>query len=270
MKISIHRHITFLRSREQLFGYSHGPHMKAIFSTMVAAFTLVAACGGSSTNTNTTTNPPPTQDAAPVATQDTSVKDAGAPGPSLESQREPFVQACMHKMPAQQYCSCAFDQFKDVFKESDLTQKPSDAQMESLKQKTLTNCAPKLTETEVKTSFTAACLSDNAKKQTWCDCEWTTLHAKLALADFVSDFEGQKFDDAKKAVATQCKGKLTEDIAKGEFMSGCNKGGGAGGDHTKACECMWKKLRGKSSVEEIAVGAVDIKKAGLESCKSVQ
>lgn len=244
--------------------------MKSLSALSVFAFAVVAACGGAQTNTNTTNNPPPpSQDAGPVATSE-APKDAGAAEqkPSIESQREPFVQACMRRMPAQAYCTCAFDQFADVFKDADLTQKPSDAQMESLKQKTVTNCAPKLTEADVKPSFTAACVGDNPKKQTFCECEWGALRAKLQLADFVSEFEGPKFDDAKKNVATTCKGKLPEDIAKTEFLAGCNKGTGT--EHQKACDCMWKKLRTKSSVEEIAAGAVDIKKAGLESCKNAQ
>lgn len=243
------------------------PVKKTLLGFSVAAL-IAIACGGGNSNENTNTTPPPAQDAAAATTtaSATPVQDAGPEKPNIEAQRDPFVQACMRKMPAQAYCNCAFDQFKDVFKDSDLTSKPSEAQMESLKQKTVGNCAPKLTEPEVKSSFSSACVGDNTKKQTWCDCEWTTLRSKLQLADFVSDFEGPKYDDAKKAVSTTCKGKLGEDIAKGEFMQGCNKGAGA--DHQKACDCMWKKLRTKSSVEEIAVGAVDLKKAGLETCKT--
>jgi len=239
---------------------------KTLLGFSVASFIVVVACGGGNTNENTNT-PPSGQDAAAATTASaTPAQDAGPQKPDMEAQRAPFVQACMRKMPADAYCNCAFDQFKDVFKDSDLTSKPTEAQMESLKQKTVGNCASKLTEPEVKSSFATACVGDNAKKQGWCDCEWTTLRGKLQLADFVSDFEGQKYDEAKKAVATTCKGKLGEDIAKGEFMQGCNKG--AGTEHQKACDCMWKKLRGKSSVEEIAVGAVDLKKAGLETCKT--
>jgi hypothetical protein len=244
--------------------------MKSLSCLSIAAFVVVAACGGAQTNTNTNPNPPPAQDAAAPVASNAATADAGAPEqkPNIESQRDPFVQACMRRMPAQAYCSCAFDQFKDVFKDADLTQKPTDAQMESLKQKTIGNCASKLTEADVKPSFASACVGDNTKKQAFCDCEWTALRAKLDLADFVSDFEGPKFDEAKKNVATTCKGKLPEEVAKGEFMTGCNKGSGA--DHQKACECMWKKLRTKSSVEAIAAGAVDIKKAGLETCKTAQ
>lgn len=244
------------------------PVKKTLLGFSVASFIVVVACGGGNSNENTNTTPPPAQDAAAATTTASAspAEDAGPPKANIEAQRDPFVQACMRKMPAQAYCNCAFDQFKDVFKDSDLTSKPTEAQMESLKQKTVGNCAPKLTEPEVKGSFSSACVGDNTKKQGWCDCEWTTLRGKLQLADFVSDFEGPKYDEAKKAVATTCKGKLDEPIAKGEFMQGCNKG--AGTDHQKACDCMWKKLRTKSSVEEIAVGAVDLKKAGLETCKT--
>ena len=241
---------------------------KTLLGLSVAAF-IVIACGGGNSNENPNNVPPAGDAAAATATTTASAtpaQDAGPERPNIEAQRDPFVQACMRKMPAQAYCNCAFDQFKDVFKDSDLTSKPTEAQMESLKQKTVGNCATKLTEPEVKSSFGTACVGDNAKKQGWCDCEWTTLRGKLQLSDFVSDFEGPKYDDAKKAVSTTCKGKLPEDVAKGEFMQGCNKGAGA--DHQKACDCMWKKLRTKSSVEEIAVGAVDLKKAGLETCKT--
>jgi hypothetical protein len=239
---------------------------KTLIGFSAAAF-IVIACGGGNTNENTNTTPPPAMDAGPATTASAApVQDAGPAKPDIEAQRDPFVQACMRKMPAQAYCNCAFDQFKDVFKDSDLTSKPTEAQMESLKQKTVGNCAARLTEPEVKGSFASACVGDNQKKQGWCDCEWTALRTKLQLADFVSDFEGPKYEDAKKAVATTCKGKLDEPTAKGEFMQGCNKGAGA--EHQKACDCMWKKLRSKSSVEEIAVGSVDLKKAGLETCKT--
>src|SRR5512140_281109 len=96
--------------------------MKSLSCLSFLAFVVVAACGGGQTTTNTSNNPPSGEDAAaPVATTDTS-KDAGATstGPTMESQRGPFVQACMRRMPAQAYCSCAFDQFADVFKGADL------------------------------------------------------------------------------------------------------------------------------------------------------
>jgi hypothetical protein len=239
---------------------------KTLLAISTVSF-IAIACGGSNTtqNTNPTTNPPVSQDAGATTTNDTG-KDAGPDkAGQLEAQRDPFVQACMRKMPAQAYCACAFDQFKDVFKDSDLTTKPSDAQMDSLKQKTLDNCATKLTEADVKPVFTNECVGSNPKKQPWCECEYTTLRTKLQPSDFVADFDAPKYTDAKKAVATTCKGKITEEIEKSDFTTMCSKGVA---ERAKICDCIWKKLRSKASVEEIAAGAIDIKKAGIETCKT--
>jgi len=236
-------------------------------SISFAALVLVAACGGTQT-------PPPNAgqqgaDAAapPASGSAAPVEDAGPPKPTLESQRDPFIATCMHKMSAQNYCSCAFDQFKDVFKDADLSQKPSQEQLESLRKKTIDNCASKLTDAEVKPNFTAACVGADSRKQAYCDCAWSALRKKLEPADFVSDFEGPKFDDAKKAMVTACKGKLPEQVAKEDFLGGCNKA--AGGQAAKMCECSWKKLRAKAGPEQIAAGLVDIKPV-IDACKNAK
>ncbi|HEY1958138.1 MAG TPA: hypothetical protein VGH28_21105 [Polyangiaceae bacterium] len=233
--------------------------------TSFLAFVLVAACGGSQTQPSTAGQetdaaaPPASASAAPV-------EDAGPPKPTIESQREPFITTCMHKMTAQNYCSCAFDQFKDVFKDADLSQKPSTEQLESLRKKTIDNCASKLTDAEVKPNFTTACVGAEPRKQAYCDCAWSALRKKLEPADFVSDFEGPKFDDAKKSMVTVCKGKLPEQVAKEDFLGGCGK---APGQTTKTCECTWKKLRAHAGPEQIAAGLVDLKPA-VQSCATAK
>lgn len=228
-----------------------------------SALLLVAACGGAQT-------PPPNNGtgadaAAPPASASASAapEDAGPPKPTIESQRDPFVATCMHKMASQTYCSCAFDQFKDVFKDADLSQKPSTEQLTTLRQKTIDNCASKLTDAELKPTVVNACVGAEPRRQQFCECEWTALRKKLEPADFVTDSDSPKFDEAKKSVATACKGKLAEPVAKEDFIGACGK---APGQTTKTCECAWKKLRAKSSVEQIAVGLGDTKGA-LEACK---
>ena len=85
---------------------------------------------------------------------------------------------------------------------------------------------------------------------------------KLDPPDFVTDFSGPRYDDAKKAMAKACKGKLPDDVAKNIFVGVCVK---AGGKDT-VCDCMWKKVRAKASPEEIAAGVIDSKAAGADAC----
>jgi hypothetical protein len=219
---------------------------------------LVLGCGG---GTPPTTTPTSTPDAA--ASSSSAVVDA-PPRPSLESQRDPFVQGCLAKLSAPEYCNCAFEQFRDVFKDTDLSVRPSDSQLAVVKQRTVTACSPKLTDDPVKQAFTVTCVAGDPHKAPYCDCLWTSLRKTLGLADFLGDFEGPRFDDAKKASATTCKGKLPEDVAKAEFLGDCTKAAPAQG---KTCECVWKVLRSKATVEEIHGGVVDMKTAGLEVCK---
>jgi len=168
------------------------------------------------------------------------------------------------KLAAPEYCNCAFDQFRDVFKGADLSVKPSDAQLANVKQRTVTTCGSKLTEDPVKQSFTSTCVGGETRKAAYCDCAWTGLRKKLEVADFVGDFEGPRFDEAKKVMAAACKGKLPDEVAKSDFMGGCTKSAPAQG---KTCECAWKKLRSKGTAEEIAAGLVDLKAPEIEACK---
>jgi hypothetical protein len=170
----------------------------------------------------------------------------------------------MTKIASPGYCSCFFDVFKDVFKDADITMKPTDAQLLTVKQRTATTCNPKLTEDEVKQAFNTTCVVGDNRNAPYCTCAWTAFRKKLDLPDFVSDFTGPKFDDAKKNVSTTCKGKLPDDVAKANFMRGCTaQAPGA----SKTCECVWKKLRAKASTEDITVGLVDIKPADIDACK---
>jgi hypothetical protein len=231
------------------------------FTTLLVA----AACGGGQTETQPTTAPTSSASAAPTASSTAPAEDAGPPKPSMESQRDPFIQTCMHKVPVQTYCSCAFDQFKDVFKDADLSQKPSPELLATLRTKTSETCGAKLTDADVKPLFTNVCVGNDPRKSAFCACQWTSFRKTLSPGDFLSDFEGPRFDDAKKAMVKACKGKLPDTVAKAEFMQGCEaKAPGK----TKFCECSWKKVRAKASSEQIAAGLVDLKSLHLESCKN--
>ncbi len=235
--------------------------MRKAAAVVVSVIAIALACGGETPapNNNPQTDAAPTPSA--TASVDTSPKDAGPP--AIEAQHDPFVAVCMQSMPSQVYCACAWDQFRDIFKDADVKQQPSDDKVQLLKQRTQQTCAPKLTDTDVKPMFTNACVGSEPKKQPFCDCEWTELRKKLDAADFIGEFTGAKFDDAKKAMAKACKGKLGDELAKKDLMAACTK---AQPGHEKACECMWKKVHAKATAEEIAADVVDTKALGLEAC----
>jgi len=236
----------------------------AAISAFVVFASVVSACGGETPAPNN--NPQNDAAAPPVSASATASaapeQDAGPP--AIDAQRDPFIAVCLRSVPSQAYCACTWDQYREARKgEADPTQAPTQDVLLSIKQKTLQSCAPKLTDADVKPAFTSACVGNESKKQPFCDCEWTELRKKLDPPDFVTDFTGTKFDDAKKAMAKACKGKLPDDLAKKDFMNGCTK---AAPGKDKACECMWKKIRAKASAEEIAADVVDVKSFGVESC----
>jgi hypothetical protein len=186
--------------------------------------------------------------------------------PSVESQREPFMASCMKKVQAPDYCSCGWDQFTDVFKGADLNQQLSadDPRLATLEQKTIALCGSKLPEDKIKASFLATCQGDEPRKAAYCNCAWPALRKTLAPADFLGSFRGQRFDDAKKAMVTACKGKFPAELAKADFMKECTRGDTGA---SSRCECAWNKMRAKYPVEAIVSGTADISTVGLKDCK---
>ena len=244
--------------------------------SLVAVLSLVAvACGGnppppaSSTPADSSSSAPASTAAPAGSSASSNAPPVGgaAPGPTMESQRDPFMNGCMKKVNAPDYCSCGFDQFRDIFKDADLGQSlsESDPRFAALKERTQANCASKLPEEQVKSSFMDSCIGDDKRKAPYCKCAWPALRKTLAVADFVGDFQGPRIDDAKKAMVLTCKGKFPADVAKADFFTGCSKGDAS---RNPVCECLWKKVRAKFSVEEIVSGTADVKSTpGLDQCK---
>ena len=200
----------------------------------------LVACGGSPPQATTPT-PAPSATPAPVATAAPPASapvEPPAPQPSLESQREPFVSDCMTKMHAQEYCSCSFDQLKAAFKDSDMSKTPADddPRLLAMREKTLANCSSKLPEDLIKARFVKECTGDDARKTTYCECAWPALRKTLSVADFLGDFTGARFEDAKKNMVVACKGKYPADIAKADFVATlCSRGDAT---KTKPCACL--------------------------------
>ena len=178
------------------------------------------------------------------------------------------MQGCLKKVQAPDYCDCGFAQFKEIFKDLDLShENPGDeARFAKLKERTVTNCASKLPEDTVRAGFLTGCTGGDSRKSPYCQCAWTSLRKTLSLADFLGDFQGDRFDDAKKSLVLTCKGKFPEAVAQTEFQGACTKGDSAA---APTCNCIWKKLRAKYSTEEIAAGLADVKTTpGVDACSN--
>jgi hypothetical protein len=235
-------------------------------TSILAAF--LVACG--STTPTTTTPPSGSSSATPPASATPSASAATsstAPsGPTMESQRAPFVETCMKRVPSQNYCGCGFDQFREVFKDQDLTKSPDPALLATWQSRTVAACADKLTPDEAKSSFSLTCVAGDTRKAPYCDCAWGMLaKKKLSNVDLLGDMAEPRFDEVKKGIATTCKGKLPDAVVKADFMTGCTKGDPS---HAGACECVWKKIRAKYAPEEFATGIADLKSIPhVEECK---
>jgi hypothetical protein len=225
-------------------------------------FVTLAACGGApgSAPANAPAPAPTSADPAPSAAPTPKA------GPTIESQREPFMQSCMREVHAPDYCECAFGQFREVFQNADLSADldNSDPRLAQLQEKTLAACASKLDEPTIKTNFMRGCTGDDAKKQSYCGCAWGALRKELSLTDFLGNGKDARFQAAQKSMVVACKGKLPAKVVKQEFMQGCTA---KHPDGEARCACLWKKLAAKYSVEELAAGMVDVASVpGLADC----
>jgi hypothetical protein len=204
--------------------------------------------------------------AAPGGASASDASGDGAGPTSVDSQRDPFMQGCMKRVPSPDYCACGFDQFRQIFKGVDISKvTQDDARFGQLQQNTQTACASKLPEDTVKASFMTGCTGSEPKKAAYCSCAWPALRKTLAIVDFIGDFQGPRFDDAKKNMVKTCKGKFPTSVAQAEFMGACTKDDPS----TKSrCACVWNKIHAKYSTEEIAAGMADVKSTpGVDTCK---
>lgn len=198
-------------------------------------------------------------------------ESAASPEPapqSIEEQRESFVKSCLEKARTKEYCNCGFEQFKEVFKDADLSKplEKGDPRLARLQQQTTHACASKLTEEEVRDSFLRSCIEGDERKAAYCNCAWPAMRKKLAHGDFVgAEADDPRFVEPKKAMVIECKGKFPVEIAKFEFMKGCTQGESS---QEKACTCKWSKMKKQFTTEEIVAGTVDLGSAkGFASCK---
>jgi hypothetical protein len=183
----------------------------------------------------------------------------------MESQREPFVQACLKKVAAPDYCACGFEQFKEVFRDANLSQPADEARLARLAERTSAACATKLPEEPLRNSFVQACAAGEARKAGYCQCAWSAMRRTLPLPDFVGSFTGPRFDEAKRSMVKVCKGLYPIDAARAEFVRGCTKGDAS---RDTECDCKWRKVNARFTAEEIAASVADVRSVpGLDQCR---
>jgi hypothetical protein len=223
--------------------------------SMSLALPLLTACAS-----NPTPPADPSQPESPPA-------EAPGDDSAMESQREPFIQGCIKKASAPEYCACAFEQFRIVFKGADLN-KPlaeNDPRLQELQKKTIATCSSKIDEAQVRSNFLEQCVEDEPKKKAYCECAWPALRKDLELPELLGSTESLRFFAAKKQMTATCKGKFPVDVAKREFMQGCIQ---EPGSSEKMCGCLWNKVSARFTAEEIAAGTADLKNMPeLAKCK---
>ena len=84
------------------------------------------------------------------------------------------------------------------------------------------------------------------------------------MVELLGDNTEPRFIAAKTTMVVACKGKLTYEIPKADFMPACID---ERPEREKPCACNWKKLAAKFSAEELAAGTVDVTSVpGLDAC----
>lgn len=213
-------------------------------------------------------SPPPADAGASRGVAGGGAPSSGPPAASsVDSQREPFLQGCMKRVPAPDYCECGYEQFRDLFKGADMSKETpdQDPRFAQLQQRTMSQCASKLPEDTVRAGFMTGCTGSEPRRAAYCQCAWPALRKTLSTVDFIGTFEGPRFDAAKKAMIATCKGKFPTDVARAEFMGACTKDSAAAAGK---CGCVWTRLKVRYSTEEIAAGMADIATTpGVDKCQ---
>jgi hypothetical protein len=91
------------------------------------------------------------------------------------------------------------------------------------------------------------------------------MRKTLSLVELIGDFETLPLDQEHKEIVRTCKGTLPTEIAQPIFLTGCMQAV----KNQTTCECLWKKVHGKFSNEEVDLGMEDPNSIpGVEKCSS--
>ena len=244
-------------------GFGSAGFLVVQFGALALTSILALACASSH-------NSPPADPGATgtIAGGNSTAPVAVATAPTVASERGHFMDGCKNHGQAEQYCDCAFEQFRTVFNDSDLKRDipKDDPRMKAFESKLRLSCASKVPESEAKSRFMSGCVSTDSRKAKYCECAWNAFRKQLDTAEIVAfDEKSTKWVDAKKKMVKSCKGTYPVALASAEFIQACTKGEAT---HAKYCNCAWKKINHQFSTEEIVAGTADVEKVkSLGQCR---
>src|SRR5262245_9075249 len=97
------------------------------------------ACGGGNAAANQSSEPPGAESQQAPPTENANAQ----PARNIEDEREGFMKSCLEKTPSKDFCACGFEQFKEVFKDADLSKPlaPDDPRAAQMREKTVSACS---------------------------------------------------------------------------------------------------------------------------------
>ena len=209
---------------------------------------MLAACGGASVPPQA----PESEAQGPTAPKDGG-KVADKPVADQKAQHDAFVEGCLSKMQAPDYCECSWGEYRQVFSGGEGS---DPAKIEELKGRVKLACASKLTDDNIRPPFTTACESPGApgELKAYCACGWTTLRKQVSLADFLEP-GSERMANARKTVVKSCGKLMPEPRVKADFMKGCT----AGDSKKEArCTCLWNVVKANANMAEIGNDMLDM------------
>lgn len=168
-----------------------------------------------------------------------------------DPQRAAFMDQCAHKPEQQAFCSCSYDQAKQILTPEELGK--SDLAPEraaALRRAIGSQCTDKLPEQAVKDGFMARCSGQGPSLTGFCECTWDTLHKSMSVKEMA---QLHRKDQRVQKAAESCIDKFPESELERSFLEGCTKETAAA---EKYCRCAWSTLRKNVTIADLALGGM--------------
>jgi hypothetical protein len=172
------------------------------------------------------------------------------PASGDEPERAEFMSQCAHKKEQEAFCSCSYDQAKQVLTpeemgKSDLA--PDRAQ--ALRRAIGSNCTDKLPEQAVKDGFMARCSGQGPSLEGFCGCTWDALRKSMTVKEMA---QLHRKDKRVQDAANACISQFPEPELEKSFLAGCVKDPSV----EKYCRCAWTTLRREVTIADLALGGM--------------
>jgi hypothetical protein len=203
-------------------------------SRLALVFTVVVAgCGA------------PAQPETPAADPETK---PAAPDDSPE--RKEFMAQCAHSEDQQAFCSCSYDQAKQVLTPEEMGKSDlAPDRAAALRRAIGSQCPDKLPEQAVKDGFMARCTAQGPSLKGFCDCTWETLRKAMSVKEMA---QLHRKDNRVQKSAEACIEHFPESELERSFLEGCVKEPAA----DKYCRCAWSTLRKNVTTADLALGGM--------------